>query len=164
MKEDTRTNEQPVEKGMSSMMESSSTIHPTFLATVREETVRIMMDTGATRSYVCTDLITKLGIKPVRREQRCIEKMYGTRKKTVEVYNITIKSSVIEGFQLKVDYINAEKDITFRIQKSLESRTNIQGSEVYAFIKTEKHKIYFPLTACLVLPTTNEFEQMSHRY
>ena len=62
--------EQPTEKGMSSMMESSSTIHPTLLATVREETVRIMVDNGVTSSYVCTDLITTFGIKPVRREQR----------------------------------------------------------------------------------------------
>ena len=62
--------EQPTEKGMSSMMESSSTIHPTLLATVREKTVRIMVDNGVTSSYVCADLITTFGIKPVRREQR----------------------------------------------------------------------------------------------
>ena len=99
-----------------------------------EEAVKIMVDTGSTSSYVCTDLMTKLGIKPVRREQRCIEQMYGTMKKTVEVYNRAIKSSVIEGFQLKVHDINAEKNVlTFRTQKSLESRTKSQESEVYAF-------------------------------
>ena len=55
-------------------------------------------------------------------------------KKTVDVYNRAIKSSVIEGFQLKVDDINAEKNVlTFRTQKSLESRTKIQESEVYVF-------------------------------
>ena len=75
---------------MSGMTDSSSTIHPTLLATVRE-TVRIMVETGATSSYVCTDLIRKLGIKPVRREQRCIVHMYGTMKKTVEVYNYQVK-------------------------------------------------------------------------
>ena len=32
-------------------------------------------------------------------------------KKTVEMYNITFKSSVIERLQLKVDCINAEKDV-----------------------------------------------------
>ena len=37
--------------------------------------------------------------------------MYGTMKKTVEMYNITFKSSVIERLQLKVDCINAEKDV-----------------------------------------------------
>ena len=72
--------------------------------------------TGATSSYVFTDLITKLGIKPVSRQQRCIEQMYGTMKKTVEVYNITIKSSVIEGFQLKVDCINTENNVLTHVQ------------------------------------------------
>ena len=78
---------------MSSMTESSSTIHPTLTATVMRVTVRIIVDTGATSSYVYTYLVTKLGIKPVRREQRCIKQIYGTMKKTVEVHNITIKSS-----------------------------------------------------------------------
>ena len=146
------------------MAESSSTIYPTLLVTVREETVRIMMDNGATSFHVCADLITKLGIKPGRKEQRCIAQMYGI-KKTVEAYNITIKSNVTEGFQLKEDYINAEKDVLTYVQnqKSLKSRTKIKESEIYAFKKKEKHKIYFPFTSCLAFPTTNEFEKMSHR-
>ena len=32
------------------------------------------------------------------------------------VYNITIKSSVVEGFQLKVDCINAEQDVLTHVQ------------------------------------------------
>ena len=76
MKQETKVQESPTEKGMSSMTERSSTIQPTRLATVREETVRIMVDTGTTSSYVCTDLTTKFGIKLVRREQRRIEQMY----------------------------------------------------------------------------------------
>lgn len=75
MKQDATVKEQPAEKGMSRIAESSSTVHPTLLGTVKEETVRIMMDAGATSSHVCTDLITKLRIKPVRREQCCKEKM-----------------------------------------------------------------------------------------
>ena len=113
--QDTGAREQPAEKGMSGMTESSSTIHPTLLAIISGAT-RIMVNTGATSSYVCTDLITKLGIKPVRREQCCVGGMYGTMKKMVEVYNIAIKSSVIEGFQLNVDCINAEKDILTHVQ------------------------------------------------
>ena len=98
------------------MVESSSTIHPTLLATVRKETVRIMVDTGATSSYVCTDLITKLGINPIRRERCCIAQMYGAMEKTIEEYNITIKSSVIEGFHLKVGCVNTEKDVLTHLQ------------------------------------------------
>ena len=47
IKKDARTKEQPVEKGVSSMTEISDTIHPRLLATVREETVTMMVDTGA---------------------------------------------------------------------------------------------------------------------
>ena len=85
------------------MTESSNIIHPTLPSTVREETVRIIVNNKATSFYVCTDVIRKLGIKPVRRKQRCIDQMSVTMKKTVEVYDITIKSSVVEGFQLKID-------------------------------------------------------------
>ena len=88
------------------------------------------MDTGATSSFVCTDLITKLGIKPVRREQHCIEQMYGTMKKTVEVYNIAIKSSVIEGFQLKVDCVNAEKNVLTHTQNPKITRINNQNPRI----------------------------------
>ena len=61
--------------------------------------------------------------------------MYGKMKKTVEAHNTAIKSSVTEGFQLKVDCINAEKNVPthFQNQKSLEPRIKIQESEVYAF-------------------------------
>lgn len=80
------------------MLENSTTIYPTLFATVREETVRVMVDTAATISYVYTNLITKLGINPVRREQHCIEQMYRAIKETVELYSTAIRSSVIEGF------------------------------------------------------------------
>ena len=104
MKQEAKAQEQPTERSISIMTESSNTIHPTLLATV------------ATSSYVCTDLITKLGIKPVRREQHCTEQMYGTLMKAVKVYNITIKSSVIEEFRLKVDCINTEKNVLTHVQ------------------------------------------------
>lgn len=70
-----------------------------------------MFDTGADSSYLCTDLITKLNLKPVRKQQRCIEQMFGTVKKTVEVYNIVIQSSVVEGFSLDVECLNAERGV-----------------------------------------------------
>ena len=39
--------------------------------------VRIMIDTGASSSYVCFD-VTELSLKLKRREQRCIGQMYET--------------------------------------------------------------------------------------
>ena len=130
MKQDARAKEQPAEKCMSSMTESPRTIHPTLLATLREETVRIMVDTGATSSYVSTDLITKPEIKQVKKEQRYIKQMYGTMKKIVDVYNINIKSSIIEGFQLKVDCINAEKSILTHVQNPNITRIKNQNPKI----------------------------------
>ena len=112
------------------MLENSTTIYPTLFATVREETVRVMVDTAATISYVYTNLITKLGINPVRREQRCIEQMYRAIKETVELYSTAIRSSVIEGFQLKVGCINAEKDVLTHDQNSEITRIKNQNTRI----------------------------------
>ena len=100
-----------VEKSMSSLMTQASTLHPTLLAKVGSETVRVMFDSGAGSSYVCTEVITKLNLRPTRKEQRCIEQMFGTTKRNVEVYSVTIESLAVEGFSLEVECINAEKDV-----------------------------------------------------
>lgn len=44
-----------------------------------------MIDTGATSSYICSDIVTELNLTPTRKEKRCIEQMYGTVNKVVEV-------------------------------------------------------------------------------
>ena len=72
-----------VEKSMSSLMTQASTLHPTLLAKVGSETVRVMFDSGAGSSYVCTEVITKLNLRPSRKEQRCIEQMSGTPRRNV---------------------------------------------------------------------------------
>ena len=100
-----------VEKSMSSLLNQTSTLHPSVLANVGTETVRVMFDSGAGSSYVCADVITKLHLKPVRKEQRCIEQMFGTVRRNVEVYNINIQSLAIDGFSLNVECLNAEKNV-----------------------------------------------------
>ena len=100
-----------VEKSMSALMGHASTLHPTVQAKVGPETVRVMFDSGAGSSYLCTDVITKLNLTPTRREQRCIEQMFGTTRRNVEVYNITIQSLAVESFSFEVECINAEKDV-----------------------------------------------------
>lgn len=69
-----------VEKSMSSLMNQAGTLHPTLLAKIGTETVRVMLDSGASSSYLCTDVITKLDLKPSRKEQRCIEQMSELRE------------------------------------------------------------------------------------
>ena len=96
---------------MSSLMNHASTLHPTVVAKVGAETVRVMFDSGAGSSYLCADVITKLKLKPARKEQRCIEQMFGSTRRNVEVYNITIHSLAVEGFSFEVEWFNAEKDV-----------------------------------------------------
>ena len=69
--------------------------------------MRIMFDSGAGSSYLCT----KLNLKPTRKEQRCIEQMFGTTRRNVEVYSITIQSLAVEGFSFEVECVNAKKGI-----------------------------------------------------
>ena len=97
-----------LEKGMSSTHHAFGAIHPTLHASVNGEKVRIMIDTGASSSYICSDMISLLGLKPVRREKRCIEQMYGSMSKTMEVYKIQLRSIVNEE-TLDIECINAEK-------------------------------------------------------
>ena len=100
-----------MEKGMSSTLQNTSAIHPTLLANVEGKQVRLMIDTGASSSYICTDVITKLGLQPARKEKRCIEQMYGSMTKVVEVYNVTVKSTIGNEFKIDLECINAEKPI-----------------------------------------------------
>ena len=93
---------------MSALMNHTSTLHPTVLAKIGGEEVHVMFASGTGRSYLCTDVITKLKLKPVRKEQRCIRQMYGT---IVEVYSVTVHSLAVEGFSIDVECINAEKHV-----------------------------------------------------
>lgn len=96
---------------MSSLMNQAGTLHPTVLAKIGTETVRVMFDSRAGSSYLCTDVITKLDLKPSRKEQRCIEQMFETMRRNVEVYNMRIESLAVEGFSFDVECINAEKNV-----------------------------------------------------
>ena len=100
-----------VEKRMSVLMNHASTLHPTVLAKIGEEEVCVMFDSGTRSSYLCTDVITKLNLKPARKEKRCIEQMYGTMRKIIEVYGVTVHSLAVEGFSIGVECINAEKHV-----------------------------------------------------
>ena len=99
------------EKNLSTSASSTSTLHATVRAMVNEQEARIMFDTGAGSSYVCSDLVTRLGVSPNRQGTRCTEQMYGTITRRVGIYSLTIESTVVDGFIFVVDYINAEKNM-----------------------------------------------------
>ncbi|XP_065668049.1 uncharacterized protein LOC136088288 [Hydra vulgaris] len=101
-------------ENMGTVLNASTTIHPTVIAKVNGEKVRIMLDTGAGSSYICTNLITKLKLKPTRKEYKSIEQLYGTVDKRVEIYKVTLESTTIPEFSIKVECANAEKEtLTF---------------------------------------------------
>eukprot|EP00794_Sanderia_malayensis_P001891 gene1891-2146_t len=105
------TQESNTEKGMSNTNGETGVLHPSITATIEKEPVRIMIDTGASSSYICTEVITKLNLKPIRREPRNIEQMYGTVRKIVEIYKVTLQSQIDNGFSVEIECINAEKDV-----------------------------------------------------
>ena len=56
-------------------------------------------------------MLTKLKLKPIRKEHKSIEQLYGTVDKRVELYNVTLESITIPEFCIKVECTNAEKEI-----------------------------------------------------
>ena len=91
--------------------ETKSVIHPTVFCDVNGVKARALIDTGAGSSYISTYLIKKLNSKPLRKEKRLIEQMYGTVEKIAEIHKIKITSSVVDNFSMVVPCINAEKEV-----------------------------------------------------
>ena len=58
-----------LKKGMSGTHHAFCAIHPTLHASVNGEKVRIMIYTGASSSYIYSDLIALFDLKPARREK-----------------------------------------------------------------------------------------------
>ena len=75
----------PSQKKMSASNSRTTAIHARVKAKVNNQDVRIMIDTGASSAYICSDLVTKPSLRPIRKESRCIEQMYGTVTKQVEI-------------------------------------------------------------------------------
>ena len=70
-----------------------------------------MIDTGASSSYACSDLMKSIAHKPTYIETRCVEQMYLTMTRKVEINSITIASAAVEWFLLEMHCIKAEKPI-----------------------------------------------------
>ena len=99
------------EKGFNTTVSTGATLHAMVKGDVKGQEIRIMIDTGASSSYVCSSLITKLNLTPAYKENRCTEQMFGTITKVVEIYQIKIESTVTNGFSLNIRCINGERDV-----------------------------------------------------
>ena len=80
-----------------------ATLHSTVAASLHGEEVRIMMDSGAGISYLCTELVTRLKMVPLRKERKNIEQMYGTVMKLVQIYNVMLTSLAFPKFSIDVE-------------------------------------------------------------
>ena len=89
-------------KGFNTTVATGATLRAMVKGVVKGQEIRIMIDTGASSSYVCSSLITKLSLTPAHKENRCIEQMFRTITKVVEIYRIKIESTVTNGFSLNV--------------------------------------------------------------
>ena len=106
-----KTSDDREKEKLSQFSDETRTLHPTVVAMVNGEKVRIMLDSGAGSSYICTDLLTKLNLKPVRKEKKTTEQLYRTIKKNVEIYKVKLSSLMFEDFTINIECTNAEKDI-----------------------------------------------------
>ena len=96
---------------MGAAAEQRRTLHPTVQAITGGIKARILLDSGAGSSYISTSFITKLNLKPIRREKKCIEQLYGTIKKDVEIYKIKLSSLIFNDFEMDIECTNAEKEV-----------------------------------------------------
>lgn len=72
---------------------------------VSGQEVRIMIDRGAGSSYICSNLITLLGLSPIRQETRCTEHMHGTVTRRMGICSLKIQSTVVDGFNFDVNCV-----------------------------------------------------------
>ena len=93
------------------VVDTQTTLHATVIAKINGVQARIMLDSGAGSSYISSNLLTELNLKPYKSERRIIEQMYGTVNREVEIYKVNLESNVIEGFGIELHCINAEKPV-----------------------------------------------------
>ena len=81
--------------------------------------------------------------------------MYGTMKKTVEMYNRTFKSSVTERFQLKIDCINAENDVLTHVPNPKITKIKNQNPRIRPLRFQEEGETQDLLPAHIMLGVSN---------
>ena len=116
---------------------TNSVIHPSAIVKVGDIDARIAIDTMSGSNYICSDLITKLNLKPKRREKRIIEQMFGTINKLVEIYEIEIRSKT-NNRRLKIECINVERDFITVLLNPLISEVKKQQPRIRRLTFTEE--------------------------
>ena len=92
-------------------MDKQITIYATLMAKVKGVDARIMLDSVAESSYICTSLIRGLGIRPFKTERRVIEQTYGTVVKQVQLYRVELAPNTVEKFSIELKCSSGEKEV-----------------------------------------------------
>ena len=93
-KEQDKENTPKVEKtytGYTSQADSES-LPPIVPVEIQGETFWVHLDTGSGRDFISSDAVKKLGLQPIRYDTRHILTVNGTKKQSLPVYHITIRS------------------------------------------------------------------------
>ena len=85
-------------------------IHPSAPVKIVDLEARITIDTGSSCNYIGHDMITRLNLKPKKREKRMIEHMFGTVAKMMDIYEVEIKSELTD-FKMTIECIGVERDL-----------------------------------------------------
>eukprot|EP00795_Rhopilema_esculentum_P010297 gene10297-18996_t len=77
-------------------------LNPIVVDNVNGVKCRALLDTGVESSYISATLVNLLGIKPVLKQTRQIDRMLSTAHKRIEIYNVEV-NSIKDDFKLEID-------------------------------------------------------------
>ena len=95
-------------------IQEQTTLPATVLAEAHGVKAQIMLDAGAGSSYISSDLVAGLNLKP----QRVTEQMYGTLCKDNELNQVKIKSDANDDFEMELQVVNTEKPVLTHLLNS----------------------------------------------
>ena len=82
---------------------------------------RALLDTGAGSSYASSTLLDRLYFRPLRQQFKCIEMMFGTSNKAVDIYGLQIRS--VDGkftLEAEVNKVDRKELLTLENPKCAE--------------------------------------------
>jgi hypothetical protein len=83
--------------------------YPVVIVKVHGVTCRALLDTGAGSSYASSTLIDLIHAKPIRKELKSIEMMFGSVNKVISVHNLSVNN--LEGdFKLDTEVTKVDRN------------------------------------------------------
>eukprot|EP00795_Rhopilema_esculentum_P010285 gene10285-18982_t len=83
-------------------------MYPIVVDNVNGVKCRALLDTGVESSYISATLVNLLGIKPVLKQTRQIDRMLSTAYKRIEIYNVEV-NSINSDLKLEIDVTERPK-------------------------------------------------------